>query len=150
MYNPMFNPYAPQMGGFQQPGQQYTGYPAPTPTFTQPQQTAQQASQQSFEWIRVNTIDDIKNVSVAPNGQAWIMLQNDPIFAVKSADAMGLATTRMFKFEPYTQDAQKAPEQQYVTMEMYQKMQEEIKIMSNELDELDAIKGGTSNGKSAK
>lgn len=147
MYNPMFNPYAPQMGGFQQPGQQYTGYPAPTPTFTQPQQAPPQAPQQAFEWIRVNTIDDIKNVSVAPNGQAWIMLQNDPVFAVKSADAMGLATTKLFKFAPYSPEEQKAPEPQYVTIEMYQKMQDQIKAMSNELA---TIKGGTGNGKPSK
>lgn len=140
---PMFNPYGQQMGGFQNPGQQYTGYPAPTPLPTQPQQ----APQQAFEWIRVNTIDDIKNVSVAPNGQAWIMLQNDPIFAVKSADAMGLASTKLFKFEPYTPDVQKEPERQYVTMEMYQQMQEQIKAMSAELT---AIKGGKENGKPSK
>lgn len=140
MYNPMFNPYAPQMAGFPQQGQQFsTGYPAPTPIATQPQQ--------AFDWIRVNTIEDIKNVSVQPNGQAWIMLQNDPVFAVKSADAMGLATTRMFKFEPYSPESQKAPEPQYVTIEMYQKMQEEIKTMS---DELNSIKGGAERGKSVK
>lgn len=147
MYSLMFNPYGPQMGGFQQQGQPFTGYPAPTPTFAPAPQ--QQPQQQSFEWIRVNTVDDIKNVSVAPNGQAWIMLQNDPVFAVKSADGMGLATTKLFRFEPYTPDAPKTAETQpqYVTLEMYQKMQEQIQSMS---DELVKLKGGTSNGKPSK
>lgn len=148
-----FNPYGPPPGAFQP---QYTGYPPPTIPMMQPQTPAQpprQPQQTSFDWIRVNTVEDIKNVSVAPNGQAWIMLSNEPVFAVKSADSMGLASTRMFKFEPYTPSqsidtsSQSVNQSDYVTIEMYQKMQKDMQEISKELNEL---KGGMSNGKSAK
>lgn len=64
-------------------------------------QAAQPVKAPEFDWIRVNSMDDAKNVSVPPGQKAWIMLQNDPIFVVKSANDMGLATTQAFKFEPY-------------------------------------------------
>lgn len=78
-------------------------------------QQAQNTPQSNVDWIRVNTMDDIANITVQPGKQAWIMLQNEPIFAVKTADAMGLATVEAFEFKKIT--GEKKPE--YVTREEF-------------------------------
>ena len=37
-------------------------------------------------------------MSVQPGGKAWIMIQNEPMFALRSADNMGLVTTDYYRF----------------------------------------------------
>lgn len=126
---PGFNPYVP--GNF----------PAPQPS-TQPAE---------FDWIRVNNLDDVRNVTVPPNGKAWIMLQNDPIFVVKTADAMGLATTQAFRFEPYNppapQTQQTSAQGEFAPLSVVQQMQARLDQLTTELD---TLKGGTQNGKPVK
>lgn len=143
MFNPMA-PYmqqtglpSPQMPGFQmqQPGQMFPPY----------QQQMLPIKQQAFDWIRVNTLDDVKNVSVQPGGKAWIMLQNDPVFVVKTADAMGLATTQAFRFEPY--NPEEAQAEQYAPLGLVQQVQAQIQQLS---DEINALRGGVTRGKSVK
>jgi len=55
--------------------------------------------QSSLDWIFVQSIDQVESVSVPPSKKAWIMVQNEPVFALRSADAMGLITTDFYKFE---------------------------------------------------
>lgn len=78
-------------------------------------QQAQNAPQSNMEWIRVNTMDDVANITVQPNTKAWIMLANEPVFVVKYADGMGITTTDAFRFEKIT--GEKKPE--YVTREEF-------------------------------
>lgn len=117
-------------------------YPQPSPSlpvqspYQQPQEM--QPAPQGMDWIRVNGMDDIKNVSVQPGQKAWIMLQNEPVFAVKSADAMGLATVQAFRFEPYS--PQETPKPQYATVDDINALKEEI----------EKLKGGNNDGKSIK
>lgn len=110
-----FNPYSPYnsyMAAQQRFGNQMMNQP---PMMQNVQQQAQNTPQSNVDWIRVNTMDDIANITVQPGKQAWIMLQNEPIFAVKTADAMGLATVDAFRFEKIT--GEKKPE--YVTREEF-------------------------------
>lgn len=152
----MFNsPYNMNPGGFQPPMQSpYSGFnmgmnnPYMQQLQNQMQQQqvpAQQQPQQQFDWIRVNTLEDVKNVSVQPGGKAWIMLQNDPVFVVKTADAMGLATTQAFKFEPY--NPQQAPVTEYAPLAVVQQLEQQIQVMA---EELNSMKGVGTRGKSSK
>lgn len=150
---PQFNPYAPYPMQSGMPTTMPTQpvmptQPGPYPTFQQPMLAAPQG--QEFDWIRVNTLDDVKNVSVPPGKKAWIMLQNDPIFVVKAANDMGLATTQAFRFEPYNPQ-QAAPAQQqtaeYAPMSVIEQMQRRIDDLS---EEMNALKGGAARGKSVK
>lgn len=67
----------------------------------------------NIDWIMVQTVDQINQVIVQPNQKAWIMVQNEPVFAVRSADQVGLTNTEIYKFEKYERENQPMPE--YVT-----------------------------------
>lgn len=137
---PGFAPYQNMMPNTQSPS------PAPIFGSAQP---PQQTPFAEFDWIRVNTLDDVKNVTVQPGGKAWIMLQNDPIFVVKTADAMGLATTQAFRFEPYTPEAEPTAKSaaEYAPMTELEKLRATVSSLS---DEVNALKGGANRGKPVK
>ena len=59
---------------------------------------------------------DVERVTVQPNNKAWIMLANEPIFVLKTADGMGLTTTDAYRFEKISDG--KKPE--YVTREEFE------------------------------
>ena len=98
---PMFgvNPYSPY------------GYPAPfgnqgpqspmsqTQFMQQPQQQPQQSQAGGPDWIQVPTIKQVEQVQVPTGGKAWVMVQNEPVFALRTADNMGLVTTDYYRFE---------------------------------------------------
>lgn len=145
-----FNPYAPYPMQNGMPTTMPTQpvmptQPGPYPAFQQPMQPAPAVPE--FDWIRVNTLDDVKNITVQPGKKAWIMLQNDPIFVVKAANDMGLATTQAFKFEPYNPQQGVQQTAEYAPMSLIEQMQRRIDDLS---DELNALKGGAARGKSVK
>ena len=80
-YNP-FNGYSTQSGGFQfQPMNRYQ----PTPKMPA------QAAQSGPEWIMAPSVKQVEQVSVQPGQKAWIMVQNAPVFALRTADNALLA-----------------------------------------------------------
>lgn len=81
----------------------------------QAQSVPQNAPQTNMDWIRVNTMEDVERVTVQPNSKAWIMLANEPVFVLKTADGMGLTTTDAYRFEKVSDG--KKPE--YVTREEF-------------------------------
>lgn len=84
----------------------YTGKPIPQRAGYnwgwEPQEAYQQAQQQqepSTPWTMVPCLADVDKVSVQPGETKWIMVQSDPIFAVKTANAMGYAPAEYYRFE---------------------------------------------------
>ena len=64
------------------------------------------------------TIKQVEQVSVQPGQKAWIMVQNAPIFALRTADNMGLVTTDYYRFEKYNPELEQAtPTANFVTSE---------------------------------
>lgn len=53
----------------------------------------------STPWTMVPCLADVDKVSVQPGETKWIMVQSDPIFAVKTANAMGYAPAEYYRFE---------------------------------------------------
>lgn len=149
MLNNMMAPYPGNFGPSVMPTQPVMPTSAPGMGYNPYAPNAAPSSPQpEFDWIRVPSLDDLKNVVVQPNGKAWVMLQNEPIFAVKTADAMGLASTQIFRFEPYTPQTQQAPAQsEFAPLSVVQQMQAQLQQLTTELD---ALKGGTNNGKPTK
>lgn len=127
-YNPPVNPYTAMQN-------QQGNYPKMM--INQPAQAPSPATS-NLDWIRVNNMADIQNVSVQPGQKAWIMLTNEPVFVVKAANDMGLTSTQAFRFEPYTEEPK--PAVAYAT-------KEEIEALRNEIN---ALKGVIANGKSVK
>ena len=84
--NPMPYGYAPQNRGWA-PAQRQMGY-----GYNQPQTG-------NVGWIRVSGPQAVRDVSVPPGGEAWIMEENRPVFHYKQANDMGQTTTKSFRFE---------------------------------------------------
>lgn len=115
-------------------------------------QTAQNISQQmqqAFDFIPVNSFDDVKSFYVKPNERYWFRFQNDPIIALKFADSAGIAEIKYFnitEFSPQAQSNVQAQNQQFAPLETVQQMQEKIKQLENQLNE---FKGANYNEQSA-
>lgn len=105
MYGNMFmNPYAAQMG---QQGPFMPPMQAPTQPVTPP------AAGPAF--LQVGTVKEFDSVTIQPGRQALIMAQNDPYIAFKSADAMGMVTTNLYRLEPVTAEQINGPAVEYAT-----------------------------------
>lgn len=102
MYGNMFgfNPY--QMGQ----SMPFMGQ-STTPTI-QPPQTGP-------AFLQVGTAKEFDSVTIQPGKQALIMAQNDPYIAFKSADAMGMVTTSLYRLEPVTAEQMNGPAVEYAT-----------------------------------
>ena len=82
-------------------------------------------------FVQVGTAKEFDNVTIQPGRQALIMAQNDPYIAFKSADAMGMVTTNLYRLEPVTADQINGPAPEYVTRsEFQQTIQQLIDSMS--------------------
>ena len=95
------NPWM-QQPGYQQP---YGGQP--------PQGNPYRQQQTNLAWMRVPNLQDLDQVTVQPGQTAWVMAQNTNVFAVRSADQMGIINTRYFQFsefDPRGADQQKQAE----------------------------------------
>ena len=127
MYNNLYGyPYMNAQLGAQMNAQ------APfTPITMQPQPNQISPTVASPTFLQVGTAKEFDNVTIQPGRQALIMAQNDPYIAFKSADAMGMVTTNLYRLEPVTADQINGPAPEYVTRsEFQQTIQQLIDSMS--------------------
>lgn len=93
----------------------------------QPAQGAPQGRAGGPDWVTVPNVADIANVSIVPGVKAWIMAQNEPVFAVKEADAVGITTTSYYRFEPYDPAAaQAAAQPEFVTRAEFEQLRDQL------------------------
>lgn len=71
-------------------------------------------------FLQVGTAKEFDSVTIQPGRQALIMAQNDPYIAFKSADAMGMVTTSLYRLEPVTAEQINGPVPEYVTRQEFQ------------------------------
>lgn len=105
-----YNPYGYPL--YQTMLSQQNAQPTTTPTYA-PQQ--QQSSSAGPDWIQVPTAKQVEQVSVQPGGKAWVMVQNEPIFALRVADQMGLVSTDYYRFEKIDPASTQPVASDYVT-----------------------------------
>ena len=86
-----------------------------TPSPMQSQPNPVSAPMASPAFLQVGTAKEFDNVTIQPGRQALIMAQNDPYIAFKSADAMGMVTTSLYRLEPVTADQINGPAVEYAT-----------------------------------
>lgn len=119
-YSPYFNP---QTGQLMAPGIGQNFQPMQMPgaqgnAMQGPQSVQQSGLQSGPDWIMVSDLKQVEQVSVPAGGKAWVMLNNAPVFALRTADNMGLITTDYYRFEKYDPEAAQAePAAKYVTPE---------------------------------
>lgn len=117
----MYNPYNPYAYLYPNQGMQYTPNNMPTmPTNnTIPQNTAPQSNMPTV--MQVSTIKQVEQAPVQPGGKALVLVSNEPVIAMRSADNMGITSTDYYhieKFDPETE--QTAPSVDYVTRAEFQ------------------------------
>lgn len=129
MYNP-YNPYGYMFQGQQMPQQmnfnpQSVNIPQPV---QMPQNAPQSAQQAGPDWVQVPDIQQVEQVQVQPGGKAWVMVQNQPAFALRVADQMGLVKTDYYRFEKIDPAVMTAPAQkeEYVTRAEFQQFVESL------------------------
>lgn len=109
-FNP-YNGYSMQPGGF---------LPQPMGRYQQATQMPAQTAQSGPDWVMAPTIKQVEQVSVQPGQKAWIMVQNAPVFALRTADNMGLITTDYYRFEKFTPGETADPSTDYVTRKEFE------------------------------
>lgn len=89
------------------------------PFITQPTQPMQTPNDGPIV-LYAPTAKEFANVSVQPGRQALVISQNDPYIAFKSADAMGMVNTTLYRLEAVTADQINGPTPEYVTRQEFQ------------------------------
>lgn len=106
-----FNPYG--MGNFGQNNNNYGQQ------FQQPQQAQQPGV--GLEIVTVQSVQQVEQVQINPGQRRLVMVQNEPVVAMRTADNMGLASTEYYqlvKFDPTSRtNVQPADNNKYVTEE---------------------------------
>lgn len=91
-----------------------------------------QAAQGGPDWIMAPSIKQVEQVSVQPGQKAWIMVQNAPVFALRTADNMGLVTTDYYRFEKFNPGDSAEPANDYVTRKEFEDFVASLKKESME------------------
>lgn len=132
-YSPYFNP---QTGQIMAPGVMQS---SPSMQVPMMQQNAPQGPQNGPGWIMAQSVKQVEQVSVQPGQKAWIMVQNEPVFALRTADNMGLITTDYYRFEKFDPSAAPVePAPAYVTVEQ---LEERLSAFADSLKPTRAKKG---------
>lgn len=112
-YNPYAtnaNPYAPNPMAFSGQISPSNGIFPARQTNTTQQQNAQNAANYGARginpFILIPSRENLKDVTLLPNETRYIMAQNACEFYVKTADNMGIANTRYFRFAEFFPDAE--------------------------------------------
>lgn len=108
-----FNPYT--MSNF---GQNANGYGQ---QFQQAQGQQQTQMQQSagLDIVTVQTIQQVEQIQINPCQRRLVMVQNEPVVAMRTADNMGIATTEYYRLEKFNpmDTVQRTYENDYITKE---------------------------------
>lgn len=99
--------------------------------------TSQPPQQTGPDWVQVPDIKQVEQIPVRPGGKAWIMVQNQPVFALRVADQTGLATTDYYRFEKIDPEALIAPatSPEYVTRDEFLRFVESLRAPATEAKE---------------
>lgn len=115
-----FNPYG--MGNFGQNNNNYGQQ------FQQPQQAQQPGV--GLEIVTVQSVHQVEQVQINPGQRRLVMVQNEPVVAMRTADNMGLASTEYYqlvKFDPTARtNVQAVDGNKYITEEQLEARLKEL------------------------
>lgn len=104
----VYSPYNPYGYLFPQNGQQQPFMPGMQqgmqPSMQQPIQAQQQANSSPVV-MQVPSIKQVEQAPVQPGGKALVLVANEPVIAMRTADNMGLTTTDYYHIEKFDPDA---------------------------------------------
>lgn len=140
MYN-LVNPFEMMYGmqqnqmNQQQMYQQQQGYPMQRNQMYQNQMQGQMQDN-NFDFILVNSLEEIDHYQIGKIQRVWFMHQSEPIIAVKISDNLGKTDTRyfnIFEFDPKKQKAEQETQElnKFVTPEMFDNFRESVETKIN-------------------
>ena len=133
--------YSPQNGLYNQPNNF-------TPNqYGQPQMGAQAQTNAGITVGQVATIEQVEQVQLMPGEKKIILVQNAPIMAIRIADQMGLVQTEYRKLEAFDPRQAQPAQTEYAPLPEVEQLKVQMQQLYNELN---AIKGGSDNGKPSK
>lgn len=100
--NPTYPQSYPYMNGYRNYMQPNNVMGNTNTQFQMPQ--PQQTPSSNIPWVQVPSLNSAKDIMISPNQTAYIMNQNKQEFYVKSADNMGVASLKCFRFEEFSPD----------------------------------------------
>lgn len=144
MYN-LVNPFEMMYGmqqnqmNQQQMYQQQQGYPMQRNQMYQNQMQNQMQGQMqdnNFDFILINSLEEIDHYQIGKNQRVWFMHQSEPVIAVKISDNLGKTDTRyfnIFEFDPKKQKAEQETQElnKFVTSEMFDNFMESVETKIN-------------------
>lgn len=98
----------------------------------------------NIPWIQVPNIEAARNIMIRPNQTAYMMNQNAPEFYVKTADAMGVATIKFYKFEEYNPETEIAVKMSQAQTDNFVTLDQFNSFVSSVSSELESIKKASS------
>lgn len=126
-----FNPYT--MSNFGQNANNYGQQ------FQQVQGQQQQTQAHAgLDIVTVQTIQQVEQIQINPCQRRLVMVQNEPVVAMRTADNMGIATTEYYRLEKFnpTDTIQRPSENDYITKEQLEarlsEMFEQLTTMKKE------------------
>lgn len=104
--SPYAQPYQYMNGyrNYMTPTMPMNGVNPQVPQNVNPQVQQSPMPSSNIPWIQVPSLNSAKDIMVTPNQTAYIMNQNKQEFYVKSADTMGVANLKCFRFEEFSPD----------------------------------------------
>ena len=135
-YNSGFGRYVPSFNAYQQPYYNY-GQLYNQPQVQQPIQQTQPQQQTPIQAIRFLNADEIKGWAVQPNTSEMLIDRTNKRVAIKSADAMGESSVKIYTYN-LEDDAAKENKPQFITKEDLTgyATKDDIKSISTMLQEL--------------
>ena len=124
MYGNFYNGFNPYMNAPMNPPMNSQTPFTHSPMQSQPNLVSAPMASPTF--LQVGTAKEFDNVTIQPGRQALIMAQNEPYIAFKSADAMGMVTTSLYRLEPVTAEQINGPTPEYVTRAEFQQTIQQI------------------------
>lgn len=139
-----FGNYAP-IGGYYQPPQQnfyVSANPNPVPDMLSQFKAPYQPQANYNNFVKIHNAKEADMYPVAPGNTVVLWDEKEPYFYMKSADASGMATVKIYEYKERVETAEKPAEHvcqcgdKFVTKEDFKALQGKIERLTNKIDAL--------------
>lgn len=103
-----------------------------------------QNRQPGTDVVTIQSIKQVEQVPVPPGRQVLVMVQNDPVIAMRTADQIGLVQTIFYKIEQFNPEDSEPKKEEYATKSEFMQLQGIVQEIVN------GLTGGKANESAAK
>ena len=138
--------FQPGFTMYNQPFTQQNFQPQPPMQYQIGAQNMQNAQnrQPGTNVVTIQSIKQVEQVPVPPGRQVLVMVQNDPVIAMRTADQIGLVQTIFYKIEQFNPEDSETKKEEYATKSEFMQLQGIVQEIVN------GLTGGKANESAAK